>query len=97
MDNLVYHQTAEVARRIAAAGAVVRNVPAYRPNLNPIERMLSKSVAALREVKASTVETLIAARGEPLRPIRPGDIIGWFALGGFPPPESTARTEGKPL
>jgi hypothetical protein len=39
MDDLSCHKTAEVARLIAGAGAQVRYLPAYSPDLNPIERL----------------------------------------------------------
>jgi hypothetical protein len=42
MDNLSCHKTAEAARLIAAAGAELRFLPPYSPDLNPIERMFSK-------------------------------------------------------
>jgi len=97
MDNLSCHKTAAVAQLIAEAGACVRYLPAYSPDLNPIERLFSKLKAALRKAKARTVDALIAAMGEALRAIRPGDIIGWFTHSGYPPPGSTARVKRKPL
>jgi transposase len=97
MDNLACHKTAEVARLIAGAGASVRYLPAYSPDLNPIERLFSKLKAALRKAKARTVDALIAAIGEALRTIRPGDIDGWFAHSGYPTHASTARVKGKLL
>lgn len=48
MDNLACHKTPGVARLIAAAGAEVRHLPAYSPDLNPIERLFSKLQARLR-------------------------------------------------
>jgi len=95
MDNPACHKTAEVARLIAAAGAEVRYLPAYSPDLNPIERLFSKLKAWLRKAKARTVGALIAAMGEGLRAVRPGDIAGWFGHSGYPPPQSTARVKGK--
>ena len=89
MDNLACHKTAEVARLIAAAGAGVRYLPAYSPDLNPIERLFSKLKAWLRKAKARTVGAL--------RAVRPGDIVGWFGHSGYRPPGSTARVKGKPL
>ena len=97
MDNLACHKTAEVERLIAAAGARVRYLPAYSPDLNPIERMFSKLKGRLRKAKARTVDALIEAMGEALRAIRPTDILGWFAHSGYSPPGSTARSKGKPL
>jgi transposase len=97
MDNLTCHKTAEVARLIEAAGAEVRYLPAYSPDLNPIERLFSKLKAALRSAKARTVEALIGAMGAALRAVRPGDILGWFAHSGYSSPKSTARVKEKLL
>jgi transposase len=95
MDNLTCHKTAEVERLIRAAGAEVRYLPAYSPDLNPIEKLFSKLKAALRTAAARTVDGLIAAMGEALRAIRPGDILGWFAHSGYHAPGSTARVKEK--
>jgi len=89
MDNLACHRTAGVARLIAAAGAEVRYLPAYSPDLNPIERLFSKLKAHLRSAKARTVDGLIEAMGEALRAVRPGDILGWFAHSGYRAVSST--------
>jgi transposase len=83
MDNLACHKTAEVARLIATAGAGVRSLPAYSPDLNPIERMFSKLKTYLRSAKARTIEGLIEAMGEALRSVQPGDILGWFRHSGY--------------
>jgi transposase len=97
MDNLACHKTAEVARLIESAGATVRYLPAYSPDLNPIERLFSKLKAALRSAKARTVDDLIEAMGEALRAVRGGDIRGWFAHSGYPTDSSTVTVNEKPL
>ncbi len=97
MDNLTCHKTAEVARLIAAAGAEVRYLPAYSPDMNPIERLFSKLKAALRSAAARTVDALIEAIGEGLRSIRAADIRGWFAHSGYPTDSSTVTVNKKPL
>ena len=97
MDNLACHKTAEVARLIAAAGAEVRYLPAYSPDLNPIERLFSKLKAHLRSAKARTVDGLIEAMGEALRAVRPGDILGWFAHSGYWTASSTDTLNRKLL
>jgi len=97
MDNLACHKTAEVARLIAAAGAEVRYLPAYSPDLNPIERLFSKLKAALRSAATRTVDALIEAMGEGLRAIRVGDIQGWFRHSGYPTGPSTVTVNQKPL
>ena len=95
MDNLACHKTAEVARLIEAAGARVRYLPAYSPDLNPIERLFSKLKAWLRTAKARTVDGVIHAMGNALRAIRPGDILGWFGHSGYHASGSTARVKRK--
>jgi transposase len=97
MDNLSCHKTAEAARLIAAAGAEVRYLPAYSPDLNPIERLFSKLKAAPRKAKARTVDALVTAIGEALRAVTPTDIRGWFAHSGYRPDGSSGRVKGKPL
>jgi transposase len=97
MDDLSCHKTAEVARLIAGAGAEVRYLPAYSPDLNPIERLFSKLKAALRSAAARTVDGLIEALGEALREVSPGDILGWFAHSGYGPRMSTDTPNRKLL
>ena len=97
MDNLSCHKTAEVARLIAAAGAEVRYLPAYSPDLNPIERLFRKLKAWLRSAEARTVDGLIEAMGDALRAVRPGDILGWFRHSGYQARRSSGTLEEKLL
>ena len=97
MDNLSCHKTAEVQRMIAAVGAEVRYLPAYSPDLNPIERLFSKLKAWLRSAAARTVDGLIAAMGDALRGVRPGDILGWFRHSGYHAPRSSDSVDKKLL
>jgi transposase len=97
MDNLTCHKTAEVGRLIAAAGAEVRYLPAYSPDLNPIEKVFSKLKELLRSAAARTVDGLIEAMGDALRAIRPGDILGWFRHSGYKAPPSSDTVNKKPL
>ncbi len=97
MDNLACHKTPAVARPIAAAGAEVRYLPAYSPDLTPIERLFSKLKARLRGAKARAVEAVIAAMGEALRAVTPADIRGWFTHSGYQPDGSSGRVKRKSL
>jgi hypothetical protein len=96
MDNLACHKTAEVARLIGSAGAEVRYLPAYSPDLNPIERMFSKLKAHLRSAKARTIDALVEAMGQALRAVRPGDILGWFRHSGYQANGSSDTLNKKP-
>ncbi len=95
MDNLSCHKTAEVQRLIEAAGASVRYLPAYSPDLNPIEKLFSKFKGLMRSAAARTVEGLIDAMGDALRAIDPENILGWFTHCGYGHRASTARLKRK--
>jgi transposase len=49
-DNLACHKVAGVVEAIEAAGATLRYLPQYSPDLNPIEEAFSKFKAHLREL-----------------------------------------------
>jgi transposase len=49
MDNLNCHKVAGVEDAIETAGAPVRYLPPYSPDLNPIEKAWSKVKAFLRD------------------------------------------------
>jgi transposase len=83
MDDLGSHKRPPPVAAIEAAGATVRFLPAYGPDLNPIEELFSKLKAYLRKVKARTVEALHDALGEGLRTVTASDIAGWFKSCGY--------------
>jgi transposase len=85
MDNLPSHKGPEIERLIAGAGASVRYLPPYSPDLNPIEMLFSKLKGWLRSAKARTIDALIDAMGEALRAVRAEDILGWFRHSGYHP------------
>ena len=58
LDNLSSHKVAGVAEAIRAAGAEVRDLPPYSPDLNPIELAFSKFKKLLREGAQRTEEGL---------------------------------------
>jgi transposase len=83
MDNLAVHKSPEVLRLVAAAGAEVRFLPAYSPDLNPIEKMWSKIKALLRSAEARTPEQLDQAISLAFSKITSKDAAGWFASCGY--------------
>jgi len=97
MDNLSCHKTAEIARLIKAAGAEVRYLPPYSPDLNPIESMFSKLKGHLKSAKARTSKALLEAMGSGLRAIEASDLRGWFGHCGYRGNSeiSTARVKRK--
>jgi transposase len=66
MDNLTPHKYNQMLALITQAGAQVLFLPAYSPDLNPIEKMWSKVKTCLRSAEARTQETLITAIGHAL-------------------------------
>lgn len=83
LDNLGAHKTAKVRELVEARGAQVWFLPAYSPDLNPIEEAFSKIKALLKKAAARTREALIGAMGEALAAVTPEDARGWFAHSGY--------------
>jgi transposase len=58
LDNLAAHKVDGVRQAIAAAGATILYLPAYSPDLNPIEQLFAKLKALLRKAAARTKDQL---------------------------------------
>jgi transposase len=58
MDNLSSHKSPRVTQAIAAASAEVRYLPAYSPDLHPIELAFSKFKKRLRDGAERTTDKL---------------------------------------
>jgi transposase len=83
MDNLAPHKAAAVEQAVRAAGAEVQYLPAYSPDLNPIEKLWSKVKAWLRKRGARTTGALYEAIAEALRRVTPADCQGFFQACGY--------------
>ena len=83
MDNLSPHKSDPTLALIRQAGAEVLFLPAYSPDLNPIEMMWSKVKSFLRGAQARTKEQLLRAIGQALAQITPQDALNWFAHCGY--------------
>jgi transposase len=83
MDNLGSHKRPPPVAAIEGAGATVRFLPPYSPDLNLIEKMISKLKALLRKAKARTIDRLRDAIGEGLRTVSASDIACWFKSCGY--------------
>ena len=86
MDNLAAHKAEAVRAALDAAGINYRYLPAYSPDLNPIEPCWSKLKAELRTAGARSKEALDAALGPALATITTEDARGWFRHAGYPAP-----------
>lgn len=83
MDNLSPHKNDLTLDLIVQAGASVAFLPAYSPDLNPIEKMWSKVKQFLRSAEARTREALTAAIAAALRSVTHQDAVNWFASCGY--------------
>ena len=83
LDNLSAHKNAETIGLIMEAGVRVKFLPAYSPDLNPIEKMWSKVKAFLRAAKARTQAALWDAIAKALASVTAADAAGWFVSCGY--------------
>ncbi len=83
MDNLRTHKVQGVREAIAAVGATVRYLPAYSPDLNPIEQAFAKLKAALRKAAARTVTALIKLIGKLIKAFAPDECANYFRHAGY--------------
>jgi transposase len=83
MDNLRAHKTPEVQTVLERSGFAYRYLPAYSPDLNPIEPGWAKLKSDLRRVAACTVEALEHALGPALNSITAQDAAAYFRHCGY--------------
>jgi transposase len=77
-DNLASHKVSGVAQAIAARGAELVYLPAYSPDLNPIEMAFSKLKAFLRQASQRTFEGLHTATANALDAFSPTHCSNFF-------------------
>ena len=85
MDNLPAHRSAAVREAIHRAGAELRFLPPYSPDLNPIEMAFSKFKADLKRRAARTVTELWDAIGHATDIFTPAECQNYFAAAGYEP------------
>jgi len=83
MDNLASHKVAGVREAIERAGVTLRYLPAYSPDLNPIEQVFAKLKAALRKAAARTFDALIKAIAQALADFTPEECANYIANSGY--------------
>jgi transposase len=83
LDNLRAHKSEATLALIAAAGAQTRFLPAYSPDLNPIEMMWSKVKTLLRAAGARSHSALLRAIAQALAAVTADDTRNWFAHCGY--------------
>jgi transposase len=66
LDNLAAHKQPEVRTAIEQVGAVVRFLPPYSPDFNPIELAFAKLEAFVRTARAYRSGRSLDGRGQPV-------------------------------
>jgi transposase len=98
-DNLTVHYSDRARAAIEACGAQLWFLPAYSPDLNPIEEAFSKLKTFLRSAAPRTLDDHSTAIWAALRTITPQDAAGWSAHAGYgkrPPRRRTRSPRRRP-
>ena len=77
-DNLSCHKVSGVRQAIEQRGARLLYLPAYSPDLNPIEMAFAKLKSALRGASQTTFEGLVAAVAIALDSFSPDHCLNFF-------------------
>jgi transposase len=82
-DNLGSHKVAGVREAIEAKGASLMFLPAYSPDLNPIEQVFSKLKTFLRRAEPRTRTSLWQTIGQTLDRFTPTECLNYLANCGY--------------
>ncbi|GEL21041.1 hypothetical protein PA7_48780 [Pseudonocardia asaccharolytica DSM 44247 = NBRC 16224] len=84
VDNVGAHNPDRIRALVEAAGCELVFLPAYSPDLSPIEEAFSKLKALIRAAAARSRAALDAAIAAALDAVTPADAAGWFTHAGYP-------------
>ena len=83
MDNLRAPKAAGIREASAQTGARLLYLPAYSPDLSPMERCWAKIKTYLRKAQARTREALDTAIADALLTVTATDAHGWCTCSGY--------------
>ncbi len=83
LDNLATHRNVAAARALKERGCWFLFLPAYSPDLNPIEMAFSKLKAHLRRVGARTFDQLLEAIGDICDLFTPDECRSYLGAAGY--------------
>ncbi len=83
MDNPAAHEGERVRELVEERGCELVFLPAYSPDLDPIEEVFPKVKGLLRGAEARTREALIEALGRALEAVTGRDARGFFEHCGY--------------
>jgi transposase len=83
LDNLSSHKGKRVGELTFGAKCSLEYLPAYSPDLTPIEMVFSKCKSVLRKLGARTKDKLIEGWWQALGSIKAFEIAGMFRHCGY--------------
>lgn len=83
MDNLGSHKSEAVRNAIRAAGAHRVFLPAYSPDLNPIEQVFAKLKTLLRKARARTFDAVADGIAGLLDTFTPAECANYLLSSGY--------------
>ncbi len=83
MDNLGSHKAPAIRQAIRAAGAKLFYLPAYSPDLNPIEQVIAKLKHLLRKAAERTREAVWHRIGSLLEQFTPQECENYIRNSGY--------------
>lgn len=83
LDNLAVHKQPAVRAAIESTGALVRFLPPYSPDFNPIEQVFAKLKAFLRALKPRTFDDVNTFVAKALRLFDPSECRNYVRHCGY--------------
>jgi transposase len=83
LDNLAVHKSERAAACLKQRGAWFLFLPAYSPDLNPIEQAFAKIKAHLRKAEARTFDALWRALGDICNLFEPQECWNYLKAAGY--------------
>lgn len=83
LDNLGSHKSEAVRKAVKSVGARLLFLPAYSPDLNPIEQVFAKLKHLLRNAKERTIEATWKRIGALLGNFTSAECSNYFANSGY--------------
>ncbi len=88
VDNVGAHKPDRIGELVAGAGCELVFLPAYSPDLSPVEEAFSKIKTLVKAAGARTRAALDAAIALALAAVTATDAAGWFAHAGYSTPQA---------
>jgi len=83
LDNVPFHKGARIEGIVKARGAWMLFLPAYSPDLNPIEQLFSKLKHWMRIAQHRTIEEVWRHVGRILDTVQPHECANYLRNAGY--------------